>query len=237
MDTGGGGGGRYSYTNTVTPTWTLPAARTKLHTTGFIGWEPQNDGSKKGPKLQKHGVAVFGHKTTMVITLNHSGNPTVRHVSRGGARSPCLAQSSFKLQQFLCSKGYAMDNLDEPQGIHLSLKLHPYLQSNSSVRACRIDDFCSAGSACMQHTVCPTIHCYCNQALLRLSVAVVVLCCSPLCVNVFDCCCCVAVFGPGGGGIIGASGSTVRSCTGVRVQDQSAVRKDNANNGRTPLPH
>ena len=84
-----------------------------------------------------------------------------------------LAQSPFKLQHFLCSKGYAMDNLDEPQGIHLSLKLHPYLQSNSSFRACRIDDFSSASSACMQNTVCPTIHCCCNQALLRLSVAVV----------------------------------------------------------------
>ena len=29
------------------------------------------------------------------------------------------AQSSFKLQLFLCSKGYAMDNLDEAQCIHL----------------------------------------------------------------------------------------------------------------------
>ena len=38
-----------------------------------------------------------------------------------------LAQSSFKLQRFLCSKGYAMDNLDETQGIHPSLKLHTYL--------------------------------------------------------------------------------------------------------------
>ena len=47
-----------------------------------------------------------------------------------------LAQSSFKLQRFLCSKGYAMENLDEPQCIHLSLELHPYLQSNASIRAC-----------------------------------------------------------------------------------------------------
>ena len=30
------------------------------------------------------------------------------------------AQSSFKLQQFLCSGGYAMDNLDEAQRIHPS---------------------------------------------------------------------------------------------------------------------
>ena len=30
------------------------------------------------------------------------------------------AQSSFKLQQFLCSRGYAMDNLDEAQRIHPS---------------------------------------------------------------------------------------------------------------------
>ena len=29
-------------------------------------------------------------------------------------------QSSFKLQQFLCSRGYAMDNLDEVQRIHPS---------------------------------------------------------------------------------------------------------------------
>ena len=29
-------------------------------------------------------------------------------------------QSSFKLQQFLCSRGYAMDNLDEAQRIHPS---------------------------------------------------------------------------------------------------------------------
>ena len=40
--------------------------------------------------------------------------------------SPCAAasvpgaQSSFKLQQFLCSRGYAMDNLDEAQRIHPS---------------------------------------------------------------------------------------------------------------------
>ena len=34
----------------------------------------------------------------------------------------CLdkAQSSFKLQLFLCSRGYAMDNLDEAQRIHPS---------------------------------------------------------------------------------------------------------------------
>ena len=30
------------------------------------------------------------------------------------------AQSSFKLQLFLCSRGYAMDNLDEAQCIHPS---------------------------------------------------------------------------------------------------------------------
>ena len=34
--------------------------------------------------------------------------------TRGGA------QSSFKLQHFLCSRGYAMDNLDEAQRIHPS---------------------------------------------------------------------------------------------------------------------
>ena len=37
------------------------------------------------------------------------------------AQSPAdLAQSSFKLQQFLCSRGYAMDILDEAQRIHPS---------------------------------------------------------------------------------------------------------------------
>ena len=138
-----------------------------------------------GSGTQKFAYQKWPDKIFPIVNLVFS--PTMVPLVLGGA------QSSFKLQQFLCSKGYAMDNLDEPQGIHLSLKLHPYLQSNSSVRACQIDDFCSASSACMQHTVCPTIHCYCNQALLRLSVAVVVLCCSPLCVNVFDCCCCVVM--------------------------------------------
>ena len=60
------------------------------------------------------------------------------------------AQSSFKLHQFLCSKGYAMDNLDETQGIHLSLKLHPYLQSNSRVRA-GVD--CKGGGGTLSHSV------------------------------------------------------------------------------------
>uniref|UniRef100_A0A7S4G7X8 Uncharacterized protein n=1 Tax=Eutreptiella gymnastica TaxID=73025 RepID=A0A7S4G7X8_9EUGL len=92
------------------------------------------------------------------MSVGHAIGPPVKgrnglqQALRRGALCRGLAQSSFKLHQFLCSKGYVMDNLDEPQGIHLSLKLHPYLQSNSSVRACLIDDFCSASSACMQLT-------------------------------------------------------------------------------------
>ena len=41
----------------------------------------------------------------------------------GGVEPFCgdfKAQSSFKLQLFLCSRGYAMDNLDEAQCIHPS---------------------------------------------------------------------------------------------------------------------
>ena len=37
-----------------------------------------------------------------------------------GGRVRGEVQSSFKLQQFLCSRGYAMDNLDEAQRIHPS---------------------------------------------------------------------------------------------------------------------
>ena len=54
----------------------------------------------------------------------------------GGVGGQCVAgpfvgaQSSFKLQR-LCSKGYAMDNLDETQSIHLSLKLQPYLHGGA----------------------------------------------------------------------------------------------------------
>ena len=52
--------------------------------------------------------------------------PNVRpapHIGGGDSHQvtvPHMAQSSFKLQQFLCSRGYAMDNLDEAQRIHPS---------------------------------------------------------------------------------------------------------------------
>ena len=63
------------------------------------------------------------------------GTTGFRHLVVFCGGMPLEAQSSFKLQRFLCSKGYAMDNLDETQSIHLSLKLHPYVQSNASNRA------------------------------------------------------------------------------------------------------
>ena len=55
-----------------------------LHKTQTTALEPQN--RQKIPKKRKHGVALFGHRTTMVVTLqNHSGIPTVLQVSCGGA--------------------------------------------------------------------------------------------------------------------------------------------------------
>ena len=53
--------------------------------------------------------------------------------------------------------------------------------------------YISACAAFMLHTVCLTSHCYCDQALLRLSVAVVVLWCVLPCVCVFHCCCCLYI--------------------------------------------
>ena len=53
--------------------------------------------------------------------------------------------------------------------------------------------YISACAAFMLHTVCLTSHCYRDQALLRLSVAVVVLWCVLPCVCVFHCCCCLMV--------------------------------------------
>ena len=51
----------YSYTNTLPPMLTLPAAHTKLQTTVSIGLDPQKQWfEKKGPKVQKHRAAVFG---------------------------------------------------------------------------------------------------------------------------------------------------------------------------------
>ena len=51
----------------------------------------------------------------------------------------------------------------------------------------------SASAACILQIVCPTTHCCCSQALLRLSVAAAVLWRILLCVSEFNCCCCVVV--------------------------------------------
>ena len=53
---------QYSHTNTVTPTRTPPAARTKGYNPHSpLDWGRENDGSpQKDPKKRKHGVAVFG---------------------------------------------------------------------------------------------------------------------------------------------------------------------------------
>ena len=68
--------------------------------------------------------------------------------------------------------------------------IHIYSQTPLFVRV-HLMTYISASAACIQQTVCPTTHCYCSQALLRLSVAVAVLWCVLLCVCVFNCCCCV----------------------------------------------
>ena len=50
-----------------------------------------------------------------------------------------------------------MDNLDETQSIDLSLKLHPYLQSNASVRARWTDDLL-VGKFCLHATYRMSYH-------------------------------------------------------------------------------
>ena len=70
--------------------------------------------------------------------------------------------------------------------------IHIYNQTPTFVRV-HLTTYISASAACMRHTVCPTAHCYCSQALPRLSVAVAVLWCVLRCVRVFNCCCCVMV--------------------------------------------
>ena len=53
----------YSYTNTLPPILTLPAACTKKESYkphSLLDWNCKSDGSKKEPKVRKHGVAVFG---------------------------------------------------------------------------------------------------------------------------------------------------------------------------------
>ena len=47
----------YTGTNTLPPTWALPAACTQLYTTFSIGLEPQNRWFQKDLKVLKHGVA------------------------------------------------------------------------------------------------------------------------------------------------------------------------------------
>ena len=70
--------------------------------------------------------------------------------------------------------------------------IHIYNQTPTFMRV-HLMTYISASAACMRHTVCLTSHCYYSQALLRLSVAVVVLWCVLLCVCAFNCCCCVMV--------------------------------------------
>ena len=72
------------------------------------------------------------------------------------------------------------------------VKQYIYNQTATFVRV-HLMTYISASAACMRHTVCLTSHCYCDQALLRLSIAVVVLWCVLPCVCVFNCCCCVMV--------------------------------------------
>ena len=50
----------HSYTNTLAPAWTLPAACTNLQTTFSISLELQKQWFQKNPKVRKHDVAVFG---------------------------------------------------------------------------------------------------------------------------------------------------------------------------------
>ena len=98
-------------------------------------------------------------------------------VSRGWQRSallPHCQQSSFKLHQSTCPKGNAMNNQDEAQRIHPS-------SMSASVSKIKLRELgglegrslrLAGRAACMPLTVCPIIHWYCVQLLLRLSVAV-----------------------------------------------------------------
>ena len=108
----------------------------------------------------KHDTAPLSlynwHTITLCLVSDHKtvvrkfGKSDGQTGSRGLDKAFLPAQSSVKLHQFLCSKGYAVDNLDEQQGIYLSQKLHPHLQSNSSVHASVKDVvLCSANTACM----------------------------------------------------------------------------------------
>ena len=71
----------YTHANTLTPTWTLPAGCTTLQTTFSIG-AATTTVPQKGPKVQKHGVAVFGHVR-------------VRTGGGGGAKLLCAICSVF----------------------------------------------------------------------------------------------------------------------------------------------
>ena len=49
-----------SYTNTLTPVFTLPAACTKHKPQSLLYWNRKIDGSKKGAKVRENRVAMFG---------------------------------------------------------------------------------------------------------------------------------------------------------------------------------
>ena len=69
----------YTYSNTLPPLLTLPAACTKLPTTFSVGLELQKRRfQKKQKKMQKHGVAVF--RQTHVSTRGGGG---CVHTERG----------------------------------------------------------------------------------------------------------------------------------------------------------
>ena len=86
-----------------------------------------------------------------------------------------------------------MDNLDEAQRIHPSKNCIHIYNHTATIVLVHLMTYISACAAFMLHTVCLTSHCYRDQALLRLSVAVVVLWCVLPCVCVFHCCCCLMV--------------------------------------------
>ena len=62
---------------------------------------------------------MFNNKLIVLLGLNNISKKWNFRV-RNDHNKNLVAQSSFKLQHFLCSRGYAMDNLDEAQRIHPS---------------------------------------------------------------------------------------------------------------------
>ena len=56
-----------------------------------------------------------GSLTPMTLILRDTQNIGAEGAEENVSQVTWKAQSSFKLQLFLCSRGYAMDNLDEAQ--------------------------------------------------------------------------------------------------------------------------